>query len=88
MILALLTMGCADSLTVAAEGEKARTLESVGLFNTRNKASDVCYDIVVGNVVWSILLIETLVAPIYFVGFSIMEPVGLKVNEVNPEGCW
>lgn len=51
---------------------------TVGLFNDENKSKNMCYEVSAGNVVWSILLVETIVAPIYFVGFSIMNPVGPK----------
>lgn len=55
-----------------------------GLINADNSKSDkMCYEISVGNVIWSILLVETIVAPIYFIGFSIQNPVGPK----GPNGC-
>lgn len=48
-----------------------------GLFNENTKKSDqMCYELSVGNIVWSVLLIETVLMPIYFIGFSIFNPVG------------
>jgi len=41
---------------------------------------DIKYKIIVGNVVWSVLLAETIVAPIYFFGWSLYEPTRLKVD--------
>ena len=38
---------------------------------------------IVGNVVWSVLLVETVIAPIYFLGFSLFEPVGPKGEVEN-----
>jgi hypothetical protein len=35
----------------------------------------VQYKTVVGNVIWGIILVETIIAPIYFFGFSLYEPV-------------
>jgi len=55
-----------------------------GLFNMNGYKSDkMCYEISVGNVVWSIILIETVIFPIYFVGFSLYNPVGVK----GTNGC-
>jgi hypothetical protein len=42
------------------------------------KHDSIIYEPSLGNVVWSIVLIETVVAPVYFVGWSIMEPVKKK----------
>lgn len=50
-----------------------------GLFNKdTTKSEKMCYDVSVGNVIWSIILIETVVMPVYFVGWSLWEPVGPK----------
>ena len=67
-------IGCADSLTI--DGVE---YESYGLFNKEdNRKENIKYELVVGNLVWSILLVQTVVAPIYFLGFSLYEPVGRK----------
>ncbi|MEK7139888.1 MAG: hypothetical protein AAB805_01030 [Patescibacteria group bacterium] len=56
-----------------------KTYPTYGLFNeSTDKSKDVCYKVSVGNVVWSIILIETIVAPIYFVGFSLYNPMRMK----------
>lgn len=83
MVLALLTMGCAESKVL--EGVE---YDSIGLLNTRNKSADVCYEVVLGNALWSALLVQTVVMPVYFIGWSIFEPVDLKANVENPDGCW
>lgn len=50
-----------------------------GLFNQNSSKSEkVCYDLSVGNVVWSIIGIENIVMPVYFLGFSLFNPVSLK----------
>ena len=52
---------------------------SYGLLNSDDKKNpDVEYEVVWGNVVWGALLAETIIAPIYFFGFSIFQPVGPK----------
>lgn len=57
---------------------------TVGVVNQADQKSEkMCYEVSVGNVIWSIILIETIVAPIYFVGWSLWNPVGPK----GPNGC-
>lgn len=47
-----------------------------GLLNHHTKKSNkMCYEISFGNIVWSILLIQTIIAPVYFIGFSLYNPV-------------
>jgi hypothetical protein len=43
----------------------------------------MCYEIIPGNVVWSVILIETIIAPVYFVGFSMFEPVRPKTSPTD-----
>lgn len=50
--------------------------ETFGLFNKEEvKDPYVHYDIICGNVIWGCLLFETIIAPIYFFGFSMWEPI-------------
>jgi hypothetical protein len=51
--------------------------ESYGLLNSDDKKSDsIQYKLVTGNVVWSVIFCETIVVPVWLVGFSLYEPVG------------
>lgn len=53
--------------------------DTYGFLNQDNKKNEsIQYEIIWGNVFWSVILSESIVAPIYFAGFSIFEPVGLK----------
>uniref|UniRef100_A0A6M3IW49 Lipoprotein n=1 Tax=viral metagenome TaxID=1070528 RepID=A0A6M3IW49_9ZZZZ len=55
--------------------------DTYGLINKNdNRNPDVKYKIIIGNIVWSIILVETIAAPIYFLGFSIYEPVRKKTT--------
>lgn len=66
--------GCGDNMVI--EGKKYTTY---GLMNENDrKADNVEYEIVWGNVVWGIILFQTIIAPVYFFGFSMFEPVGVK----------
>lgn len=66
--------GCADTANI-----NGKTYDSYGLFNEKTAKNDaVEYAIIPGNVIWSIILCETVVMPVYFIGFSLYEPIGPK----------
>lgn len=66
--------GCADNFTV-----NGKTYKSYGLINEdERRDSGIEYELCLGNLVWTVILFETVIAPVYFLGFSIMEPVGVK----------
>jgi len=68
--------GCGDPKTI-----DGKTYGTYGFFNEKtHKNQDIEYRVIVGNVVWSVLLVETIVFPIYFVGFSLYEPIDKKEN--------
>lgn len=73
-LIAALLSGCARPMTICGT-----TYDSYGLLNQDDKKNPgIQYEVVWGNLVWSIILFETIVAPIYFFGFSLFEPVGTK----------
>lgn len=55
---------------------------TTGLATEHEKHPCVHYRFVVGNLIWSIILIQTVVAPVYFIGWSLYEPV-----EEKYKGC-
>jgi len=67
-----------------------RHYETYGYLNKDEvKAPNVRYRVVVGNLVWSVLLGETIIAPIYFIGFDLFEPVGLADCDTHfARGCY
>lgn len=72
--VATLLGGCAKSKVICG-------VEYVpyGLLNADDKKNpDIEYEVIWGNVFWGAVLAETVVAPIYFGGFSIFQPVGQK----------
>lgn len=76
ILAALLVAGCGDDLTV-----DGRTYETYGLLNQdEEKSPSLHYDVIWGNVIWGCILAETVIAPVYFFGFSIFEPTGKKEN--------
>jgi hypothetical protein len=77
LVLSLLA-GCGSPLSVTEKGVE-KTYPTYGLFNSDVAKSDkMCYEVSVGNVVWSIILIETVVMPVYFIGWSLFNPVKTK----------
>ncbi len=75
--LSVLLAGCGSPQYL---GETQKTYyPTYGFFNeSSSKSKNVCYELSVGNVIWSIILVETVIFPIYFVGFSLWNPVRLK----------
>jgi len=64
-------IGCSESRIF-----DGKVVETYGLINKSEvKVENVQYKLCVGNFIWGILLVETLIAPIYFFGFDIYEPV-------------
>ena len=78
MILVMSFGSCTDDVEFVIDG-KTVVAESYGLANKDSKMIEgVVYEVSLGNVVWSILLSETIIAPVYFVGWDIMQPVRLE----------
>ncbi len=79
IIIITTLIGCGNSRIV-----NGKQRETIGLVNIlvndssilEPKWPDVQYKMIMGNVIWGIILCETVVAPIYFFGFSMFEPIG------------
>lgn len=83
MAATFLLSGCGRPAKLTVDGQP-KIYPTYGLFNeVDNKSKNVCYEVSAGNVVWSIILIETIIAPVYFIGFSLFNPVGVKTEK----GC-
>lgn len=76
VIVATFTTGCGNVKKI-----KGVTYDTYGLLNKNEKENpEIQYEVIWGNVFWAIILSETIIAPIYFFGFSLFEPVGPKSN--------
>jgi hypothetical protein len=76
LLLVLLT-GCGSSKII--DGVE---YDTIGLISQEaDRDPNIKYEVIWGNVIWGVVLIETILAPIYFFGFSLWEPRGNK-NEV------
>lgn len=72
------------SIALGACGRDLQTSQkiypTVGLLNQHLRSDNVCYEVSIGNVIWSVILIETVIFPVYFVGFSIFNPIREKTG--------
>ena len=79
----LLSFGCGKEKVI-----EGRTYKPIGVVNIivddssllEPKYKNIQYGICWGNIIWGIILSETLIAPIYFFGFSMFNPVNKKVS--------
>lgn len=84
------TGGCGDDkrVCIGEDGKDCHTFQQYGLFDEGKLMNpDVEYDVVIGNVVWSVLLVHTIAAPVILVGWYLYEPVGPKENSNAPVGA-
>lgn len=75
LLVSLFVMtACADDKVI-----NGKEYETYGLLNKDEvKDPNIRYHLVTGNVILSVILCETLFMPVYFIGFSIYEPVSAK----------
>lgn len=79
LLCAIITNGCAQSKVI--DGVE---YDTHGLFNKDDKKNpNIQYELCWGNIIWGAVLCETIIAPIYFYGFSMWEPVGKKTEIVG-----
>ena len=76
LLMLIINISCADSKTFEIEGKQV-TVEPYGWADLDTKNENIRYETNVGNVVWSILLCETVVAPVVFTGWYLFEPIEL-----------
>ena len=71
------TIGCGDNKTI-----NGKTYTTYGLLNKEdNRNENIQYKIIYGNIVWSVILCQTIIAPIYFLGFSMYEPIRVRTDK-------
>jgi len=73
--------GCGNTKVI--DGVEYDTYGLVSKGETRNP--NIKYKVIIGNIIWSCILVETIIAPIYFLGFSLYEPTR-KVVSGEPKG--
>jgi len=81
LALILMTSGCANEKEIGKY-----TYQPYGLFDEDEKRNNnIEYEVSIGNVIWGVLLVETIVAPIVIFGWYLYEPVGKKSHKL-PKG--
>lgn len=76
LFVSVLLMSCADSKTFKKADGTMFTAEPYGWANYQSKKIDgVVYECCLGNVIWSVVGVQTLVAPVWLSGWELFEPV-------------
>lgn len=70
LLVVSLVSGCADSEVICG-----KEVEPYGLFSMEKKDDGVHYRTSWGDVFWGIVLVETIVVPIWLFGFELYQPV-------------
>jgi hypothetical protein len=82
VVCAVVFLGCGSDKTLPVTNDKGQTIpvyfQQFGFFSLYEKDSRVQYKLIVGNVIWGALLVETFVAPIIIIGWYLFEPVAVK----------
>lgn len=87
-LLAALTLlsGCAQDRTICG-----KTYEAYGLFNSEKRNPKVRYKPSVSGIIVAVIFFETVIVPIYIIGFDLFEPTDLAGNEpgviLPPTSC-
>lgn len=80
----IITAILATSMLLASCGADERIINGVrydtyGLFNSNTSQNpNIQYEVSGWSIFWSIILVETIIAPIYFLGYDLFEPIGIK----------
>ena len=78
---------CASSKVLSVEtenGKQEASFHPVGWANMDTKNEDIHYKVSAGNVVWSVLLVETVVVPVVLTGWYLFEPdYSLSSNHIK-----
>jgi hypothetical protein len=78
LAIILTLISCADSKELVVDGKKI-TVEPYGWADADvNKIEGVEYQVNFGNVVWSVIGVETVIVPIWLTGWELFEPVKVK----------
>ena len=74
VIATLALSACGNDMVI-----NGRNHSTYGLINAdQEKDPNVKYKVIVGNVIWGIILVETIFVPVIMFGFALYEPVGAK----------
>jgi len=77
--LAVLMFAVSCGRPLVLDGKEYETIGVIEMMMDENDPK-IQYEPSWGNIIWGVVLIETVIAPIYFFGFSCMNPVAEKTN--------
>jgi len=77
VLLFTLILSCAKSKVIKIN-EIEKEIEPYGWMTTDLKDDKIKYKISTGNIIWSIILFETIIFPVFITGLDLYEPIGLK----------
>jgi len=81
---ALLALTLAAAALLSACGADEKTIDGVtyGTYGIANEGEmrnpNIRYELSGWSIFWSIVLVETIIGPVYFIGWDLYEPVGKK----------
>jgi hypothetical protein len=71
----MLLSSCADSKTFRKSDGTEFTANPYGWMSKEEKIPGVEYELCAGNIIWSCILSETIIAPVLLTGVGLYEPV-------------
>jgi hypothetical protein len=83
VILSLLCVGCGRSMNINGTHRTPVGLISMNCQNLGTYSKKVRYEPCWGNIFWGTVFFETIIAPIYFFGFSMFNPAGVQDTTNN-----
>lgn len=90
IVMVFLTFSCANSEVLDYPvGDEVQEFEfkTYGLFNKNEKNENIRYELSIGNIIWSVLLIETIFVPVILIGWYLYEPVEYIGDSELPIGA-
>lgn len=77
ILLCFTLASCADSKTFVIDNKEVE-IQPYGWFDMEAKHDSIQYKVCAGNVIWSVILSETIFVPILLTGDQLWEPVSKK----------
>ena len=81
--------GCGENkyICIGEDGTDCHTFQQYGLIDSEKENTNVKYEAITGNIVWAVILSETLAVPLIVVGWYLYEPVGTRGPEAGTPGA-
>lgn len=81
--ITIILIGCAEDKELTLNG-RTEIFETYGWADYDELKNDsIYYKVCVGNVVWSVIGVETIIAPIWLTGWDLYEPIRVKPQFVK-----